>query len=83
MVVENSYGLITVHMMVNSIKIIFMASENMYGPTEELMMVSGSITKWKVLAHLLGLMEGDTKVNTSTIKNTVKEHLSGQTVVNI
>lgn len=55
----------------------------MSGLMVELMMENGLITRWKALELSLGQMVGDTKDNTLMIKNTVKAHLSGQTVVNI
>lgn len=80
---ENSYGLITAPTMDNSIRIIFMVLASMSGLMVELMMENGLITRWKALELSLGQMVGDTKDNTLMIKNTVKAHLSGQTVVNI
>ena len=55
---ENLHGLIIVLTLVNSTTIIYMEEVFMSGLMEEYTQENGEITKWKVMVHLHGLMEG-------------------------
>ena len=77
---ENSNGLIKALSKVILMKIILRVLVNTNGQTEEFITVNGSTTKWKDTVLLPGLMVESTPVNTKTIKNTDKDHLSGQMV---
>jgi hypothetical protein len=46
-------------------------------------MDSGRTTRWKVKAHLHGLMEGDTKESMSMTRKKARVHSTGQTVENM
>lgn len=61
---ENSRGLTTAPMKVNSLRIISKGKESINGQTEEFIKVLGETTKWKVQAHSNGLTNGNMKEST-------------------
>lgn len=70
-------------MMVISTKTTFMEMVSTSGQMAESTMDNGLTIKWKDRVPLLGVMDVDTSDNIKMIRNTDKEHLSGQMVENI
>merc|ERR1719198_2083005 len=78
-----SHGLMEVHTMVNSKRIIFRDMELITGQTAECSSVHGSIIKWKDTGRSRGQMAESMKVTILMIKKKGKEHSTGPTAENM
>jgi hypothetical protein len=80
---EDLFGVMVLSTMGTSKAIRYVESALMFGPTRELILVTGLIIKCREKESLSGLMEESMKVNTTMTKKKALEYLAGQMVRNM